>query len=106
MQKYGIVERTIFTKSEDNHEVEEDGAMSDRREFSRERRVEKPGMNPAILLKLIGCTVFLKLADVARDLPPYTEKVIALPLDGTTAEPDTSSRRVPPAGKRSHSGRG
>ncbi|HEX2909875.1 MAG TPA: DUF6094 domain-containing protein [Chloroflexia bacterium] len=91
VQKYGIVERTIFTKSSDNREVEEDGAMSDRREFSHERRVEKPGMNPAILLKLIGCTVFLKLADVARDLPPYTEKVITLPLDGDAGDPNTQA---------------
>lgn len=82
VQRYGIIERTIFSRSQDNEEVAEDGAMSDRREYNRERRVEKPGMNPAILLKLIGFTVFLKLADVARDLPPYEERVVTLPLDG------------------------
>lgn len=93
VQRYGIVERTLFSKTEDNRDVVEDGAMSDRREWSHERRVEKPGMNPAILLKLVGCTVFLKLADVARDLPPYSEKVIAIPLAGEESDPTSQAHQ-------------
>lgn len=34
-----------------------------------------------MLFHLIGNTVFLRLADVARDLPPYTERVALLPLN-------------------------
>ena len=36
---------------------------------------ERPGLAPAALFHLIGHTVFLRLADVASGLPPYTEQV-------------------------------
>jgi superfamily II DNA or RNA helicase len=96
---YGIYERITYRSGGRNYagnngaetgvqaygeedSVVEDGAMSDRRTLARERYIEKPGLNPSLLLKLMGHTVFLKLADVARDLPPYTEQVIKLALAG------------------------
>src|SRR5204862_5720850 len=77
VSRYGVVER-ITRKAPDAHL--HDGRYSRRRTYLT-RTVEKPGVSPAVLMHLIGNTVFLRLADVARDLPPYTEKVVLLPLD-------------------------
>ena len=46
----------------------EDGRHSKRRSYQT-RTVEKPGVSPGVLFHLIGNTIFLRLADVARDLP-------------------------------------
>ncbi len=77
VSRYGIVER-ITKKDPDAYA--DDGRHSKRRSYLT-RTVEKPGVSPAILFHLIGNTVFLRLADVARDLPPYTERVALFPLD-------------------------
>ena len=77
VSRYGVVER-ITKKDPDTYL--DDGRQSRRRTYPT-RTVEKPGVSPAVLMHLIGNTVFLRLADVARDLPPYTEKVVLLPLD-------------------------
>ncbi len=77
VSRYGVVDR--ITKKDPDAYLD-DGRQSRRRTYPT-RIVEKPGVSPAVLMHLIGNTVFLRLADVARDLPPYTEKVILLPLD-------------------------
>ncbi len=77
VSRYGIVER-ITKKDPDAYA--DDGRHSKRRSYLT-RTVEKPGVSPAILFHLIGNTVFLRLADVAKDLPPYTERVALFPLD-------------------------
>jgi hypothetical protein len=83
---YGIIERLTFKNDPppgagaSENQIVADGAMSDRRE-ERVRYREAPGLNPAVLLRLLGYTVFLKLADVASDLPPYSEHVIEVDLD-------------------------
>jgi hypothetical protein len=96
---YGIIERTTFRsgsncgsqssgasgEAEEEEEVLEDGAMSDRRTV-RVRFKEAPGISPAVLLKMIGYTIFLKITDVARDLPPYHEHVLELPMQGENEE--------------------
>lgn len=96
---YGIIERTTFRSSSsssgqsgregannaEEEEVLEDGAMSDRKSI-RVRFKEAPGISPAVLLKMIGYTIFLKLTDVARDLPPYQEHVVELPMQGESEE--------------------
>ncbi|HEY8744687.1 MAG TPA: hypothetical protein VIU62_16450, partial [Chloroflexota bacterium] len=74
--RYGIIERV--TKRDEASD--EDGRTS-RRKHYQTRTIERPGITPAVLFHLIGNTVFLRLADVARDLPPYTERVYAIPLD-------------------------
>ena len=81
VSRYGILER-ITKKESEADEPGEDGRRSKRRSFQT-RTVEKPGVSPAILLHLIPNTVFLRLADVARDLPPYTEHVALVGLDRT-----------------------
>lgn len=77
ISRYGVVER--ITKKDPDAYLD-DGRHSRRRTYPT-RTVEKPGISPAVLMHLIGNSVFLRLADVARDLPPYTERVIMLPLD-------------------------
>jgi hypothetical protein len=56
------------------------GRHSKRRSYVT-RTVEKPGVAPAILFHLIGNTVFLRLSDVAGDLPPFAERVVTCALD-------------------------
>lgn len=77
VSRYGIVER--ITKKDPNAYAD-DGRQSKRRSYLT-RTVEKPGVSPAVLFHLIGNTVFLRLADVAQDLPAYTERVALYPLD-------------------------
>ncbi|MCC6498412.1 MAG: hypothetical protein IT193_19365 [Propionibacteriaceae bacterium] len=76
VSRYGIVER-ITRRSPDAYA--EDGRHSKRRTYLT-RTVEKPGVTPSVLFHLIGNTVFLRLADVARDLPTYTEHVAVMAL--------------------------
>jgi hypothetical protein len=77
--RYGVVER--ITKR-DSEEHVDDGRRSKRRSYQT-RTVEKPGVSPSILFHLLGTTIFLRLADVAAALPPYTEGVHLLALDRT-----------------------
>ncbi len=87
VSRYGIIER--ITKK-DPDEYADDGRHSKRRSYLT-RTVEKPGVSPAILFHLIGNTVFLRLADVAKDLPPYNEQVALFPLDQSET-PDVPSQ--------------
>ncbi len=77
VSRYGYIER--ITKK-DSDDYLEDGRRSRRRTYPT-RIVEKPGVTPPIILQLIGNTVFVRLADVAADLPPYTERVQLVPLE-------------------------
>src|SRR5581483_1556507 len=71
VSRYGVLER-ITKKDPDAYA--DDGRQSRRRGYLT-RIVERPGVSPAVLFHLIGNTVFLRLADVAADLPSYTERV-------------------------------
>ena len=82
VSRYGIVER-ITRKGDDGSY--EDGRSSRRRGY-RTRTVEKPGVSPAVLFHLIGNTVFLRLADVASDLPEYREEVRLISMDRGNGE--------------------
>jgi hypothetical protein len=86
--RYGYIER--ITRRDPNEHIE-DGRRSKRRLYPT-RVVEKPGVTPPIILQLIGNTVFIRLADVAADLPLYTERVHLVPLDsGTRAAESTQA---------------
>ncbi len=80
---YGFREYTI-SKDDD---VTFDGRSS-RRRGRRKQVKERPGVSPSVLFHLIGNTVFLRLADVASDLPPYREQVIVSPLSHEPAHYD------------------
>ena len=75
--RYGFVEHTVRRPAD---EALEDGRHSRRRRYRTVIR-ERPGLAPAALFHLIGHTVFLRLADVASGLPPYTEQVRLVDLD-------------------------
>ena len=74
--RYGIYEQ-IDTLDDDDGD---DGRTS-KRKITSSRTHERPGITPGILLKLLRNTIFLHLPDVATDLPPYRERVIAIPMD-------------------------
>ncbi|MCC6175806.1 MAG: DEAD/DEAH box helicase family protein, partial [Chloroflexi bacterium] len=76
ISRFGIVER-VLKKSSDAYG--DDGRHSKRRSYQA-RTIEKPGVSPSVLFHLIGNTVFLRLADVSSDLPPYTERVVICDL--------------------------
>lgn len=78
--RYGIVERITTKPGADEHR--EDGRRSKRRAYAV-RTVERSGISPAVLFHLIPTTVFLRLADIAADLPTYTERVATVTLDET-----------------------
>ncbi len=68
--RYGILERVTVYR--ENEEAREDGAQSKRRSGNT-RVEEKPGIMPALVVRLVEHTVFMNLADVAEGLPPYDE---------------------------------
>ncbi len=86
--RYGIIERQFRKEGGGDHV--EDGRRSKRRLYLA-RVKEKPGISPAVLFQVIDNSIFLRLRDVAHDLPPYHEHIIAVPLDreaGTAATGD------------------
>lgn len=98
--RYGIIER-ITHKGED--EPYEDGRASRRRAY-RTRTVEKPGVSPAVLYHLIANTAFLRLTDVASDLPDYREEVHLIEMETGGQPGDWSQRSSSAAGRRAARG--
>ena len=78
IERYGFIEQTV---GKDDDEWSEDGRNSRRRKH-RKIIKERPGLAPAALLHIIGHSVFLKLADVASGLPPYSEKIMLTDMSG------------------------
>jgi len=92
--RYGIIERQF--RKDGGDERLEDGRRSRRRLYLA-RVKERPGISPAVLFHLIDSAIFLRLRDVADDLPPYQEHIVAVPLDreggdAITGDGDTSDR--------------
>ncbi len=78
ISRYGFLEEMV--RRGDDGGYDEDGRSSRRRRYRKTVR-EKPGLAPAALFHLIGHSVFLRLSDVASDLPPYEEKVLLSSMD-------------------------
>ena len=76
VEHFGVLERTY--REDDAESV--DGRVSKRRRTATVR--ERPGLSPALLPHLLFNTVFLRLADVAENLPPYSEEIELLQLEG------------------------
>ncbi len=87
IQRYGFLEQSIG-KSDDDDAA--DGRASKRRSYRKVVR-ERPGLAPSALFHLIGNTVFLRLADVASELPTYEEQVLLSSLD---SEPDPKAKML------------
>jgi superfamily II DNA or RNA helicase len=78
---YGLIERVTRERKD---AYSEDGAQSKRRAYLSQVR-EKPGIMPALIVRLVRDTAFLRLADVADDLPPYSEEVLLYPMEPAQA---------------------
>ncbi|MCK5615070.1 hypothetical protein KAR91_75100 [Candidatus Pacearchaeota archaeon] len=73
---YGIWE----TVSKHNEDEYNDNSQSKGRKYARAPR-EKPGISPVILPKyLLDKTVFIRLGDIAIDLPPLSEEVVDIEM--------------------------
>ena len=68
---YGVLERVTREPRESYTDA---GARSKRRDYTQQVR-ERPGIMPSLIVRLVQDTAFLRLSDVATDLPPYTEEV-------------------------------
>jgi SNF2 family DNA or RNA helicase len=68
--RYGILETIEKTPLRDNHH-----SLGGRK--NREITKEKPGVSPLVLTDfLLGHSVFLRLQDIGKHLPPYLEEVV------------------------------
>ena len=89
---YGFEEEVIKTKQTQGA----DGKTTKSRE-DRSRVKEKPGLSPQALGHILHNSIFLRLKDVARDLPPYTEHLALTSLDNQP-EPDEEDILSSPLG--------
>ena len=84
--RYGFLQHT--TKHGDDEA--EDGRASRRKNYRKQTK-ELPGLAPAALFHLIPNTVFIRLHDVASDLPEYQEQLHLSSMEkaeGTTPSQD------------------
>jgi len=73
--RYGVLERAIIEKNDEDKKFGRGG-----KQYTRIRK--KPGVSPEILTKyLFECSIFMRLADVAQYLPPYTEHIVTVEMD-------------------------
>jgi len=73
--RYGILERTYST--EDSYNKIAIGGFKGK----LVRTAERPGISPLLLTDfLLPYTCFMRLADVADSLPPYSEKITMIPM--------------------------
>lgn len=78
VETYGVLEHVWREDGND----EQIGANS-KRKTSGVQTKERPGVSPALLKYLLPNTVFMRLADVSKDLPPYSETVELIPMEST-----------------------
>jgi hypothetical protein len=88
---YGIVEKV--TKYSDEEVAGAVGRMT-RRKRGKTTTRERPGVTPALLLYLLPNSAFVRLADVAADLPPVTDEVALVEMDDRP-QPDRDATRAP-----------
>lgn len=85
IQRYGFYEETIRLDGPET--VIEHGRTSRRKGSNKKTVREKPGLLPGALFHLIENSIFLRLSDVASDLPPYDEHILTIDMD---REPDAT----------------
>ena len=73
---YGVLERIVKNEEQGDEEVDVGVFSGVRREFTRVK--ELPGVSPALAARLLERVVFLTLADLGYELPPYTEEPVVL----------------------------
>ena len=72
---YGFRQKNVRPGKGSDDQPYEHGRSS-RRQGYKTTEKETPGLAPAALFHLIGNTVFLRLSDVTKKLPPYNEKIM------------------------------
>ena len=77
IETYGLYE---ITEKETEQDGEEIGHVTRRKTNRTTTRREIPGLMPQLIARLARHTVFLRLADVAPDLPPYEEHVTSVAM--------------------------
>ncbi len=75
IKRYGVEQRVYKQTLQPGETI---GAVSKRREESKTK--ELPGVSPMVLRHVLPSALFLELADVVKDLPPYSEQVVSVPL--------------------------
>jgi len=77
IETYGLYEITEKETEGDGAEI---GHVTRRRTNRTTTRREIPGLMPQLIARLARHTIFLRLADVAPDLPPYEEHVVSVEM--------------------------
>lgn len=77
VQQYGFLEQTVRKEQGDAR----DGRMTKRQTNRELPPKEKPGLVPDAILHILPNTVFIRLHDVADDLPGYEERLILVPME-------------------------
>jgi predicted RNA-binding Zn-ribbon protein involved in translation (DUF1610 family) len=84
---YGVLER--ITKHQPSSGDEDDYGHYTGLRRRGTRVIERPGISPALVTRLLDSTVFLTLEDLGLELPEYTEHPVILPMiRGDGAGPD------------------
>jgi hypothetical protein len=81
---YGVLERMLQGSEGDSRDHEYGVYSGLRRRYTRV--IERPGISPALVTRLLDSTVFLTLEDLGFDLPNYVEYPVVMPMirgDGT-----------------------
>ena len=90
IQRYGFYEET--QRLDGAESVTEHGRNSKRKGTNKKTVKEKPGLLPGALFHLIENSLFLRLSDVADDLPPYNEHILTVGMDRQPDETGYSQR--------------
>ena len=77
IETYGLYEITEKETEQDGAEI---GHVTRRKANRTTTRREIPGLMPQLIARLARHTIFLRLADVAPDLPPYEEHVTSVAM--------------------------
>jgi superfamily II DNA or RNA helicase len=80
-QLYGVLETRKYGGKDQEDQADEYGTYN----ATKRKKVyvrEKPGVSPAILGRLISNTLFLALKDLGVVLPPYSEEMALVEMDG------------------------
>ena len=80
VNNYGFLEQTIHRKITPER-LTAHGSASRRKITTKTTKKEVPGLMPGALSHLIENSIFLRLHDVSKDLPPYEEYVLTVPME-------------------------
>ena len=75
---YGVLERVA--KDHDEHRDDDDYGHYTGLRRHHTRVIERPGISPALVTRLLDSTIFLALEDLGFELPEYTEHPVVLPM--------------------------